>query len=35
MKCVLRTREQLKRGFEMVTLGEMCVKGMGAVERGV
>ena len=26
---------QLKRGFEVVALGEMCIDGMGAVEKGV
>ena len=26
---------QLKRGFVMVALGEMCSHGMGAVETGV
>ena len=24
-----------KRGFEVVALGEMCIEGMGAVEKGV
>ena len=24
MKCVLREREQFKRGFEVLSLGEMC-----------
>ena len=45
MKCVLRAWGQLKRGFEVVlalkrgcevlALGEMCFEGMGAVEKGV
>ena len=26
---------QLKRGFEVVAVGEMCIEGMGAVEKGV
>ena len=34
MKCVLRAWGQLKRGFEMLALGEMCA-GMGADEKGV
>ena len=35
MKGVLRTWGQLKRGFEVLALGEMCFEGMGAVEKGV
>ena len=35
MKYVMRAWEQLKRGFEVLALGEMCVDGMGAVEKGV
>ena len=35
MKCVLRAWGQLKRGFEVVALGEMCFHGMGAVEKVV
>ena len=35
MKCVLRARGQLKRGFEVVALGEICFASMGAVEKGV
>ena len=35
MKCVLRAWGQLKRGFEVVAVGEMCIDGMGAVEKGV
>ena len=35
MKCVLRAWGQVKRGFEVLALGEMCFEGMGAVEKGV
>ena len=35
MKYVLRAGGQLKRGFEVLALGDMCVDGMGAVEKGV
>ena len=35
MKCVLRAWGQLKRGFEVVALGEMCFASMGAVEKGL
>ena len=35
MKCVFRAWGQLKRGFEVVALGEMCCASMGAVEKGV
>ena len=35
MKCVLRAWGQLKRGFEVLALGEICFEGMGAVEKGV
>ena len=35
MKCVVRAWRQLKRGFEVLVLGEMCFEGMGAVEKGV
>ena len=35
MKCVLRAWMQLKRGFQVLALGEMCFEGMGAVEKGV
>ena len=35
MKFELRAWGQLKRGFEVVAVGEMCVEGMGAVEKGV
>ena len=30
MKCVLRAWGQLKRGFEVIALGEMCFASMGA-----
>ena len=35
MKYVLRAWGELKRGFEVLALGEMCFQGMGAVEKGV
>ena len=35
MKCVWRAWGQLKRGFEVLALGEMCFEGMRAVEKGV
>ena len=35
MKCVLRAWGELKRGFEVLALGEMCFEGMGVVETGV
>ena len=35
MKCVLRAWGQVKRGFEVLTPGEICFEGMGAVEKGV
>ena len=35
MKCVLRAWGQLKRGFEVLALREMCFEGMGAGEKGV
>ena len=35
MKYVLRALGELKRGFEVLTLGEICFEGMGAVEKGV
>ena len=35
MKCVLRAWGELKRGFEVLALGEMCFEGMGAIEKGV
>ena len=35
MKYVLRAWGELKRGFEVLALGEICFEGMGAVEKGV
>ena len=35
MKYVLRAWGELKRGFEVLALGEMCFEGMGAAEKGV
>ena len=35
MECVLRAWGQLKRGFEVLALCEICFEGMGAVEKGV
>ena len=35
MKCFLRAWEQLKRGFEVFSLGETSFEGMVAVEKGV
>ena len=35
VKCVLTACGQLKRGFEVLALGEMCLQGMRAVEKGV
>ena len=35
MKYVLRGWGELKRGFEVLALGEMCFEGMGAVEKVV
>ena len=35
VKYVLRAWWQLKRGFDVLTLCEMCFDGMGAVEKGV
>ena len=35
MKYVLRAWGEFKRGFEVFALGEMCLEGMGAVEKGV
>ena len=32
---ILSTRNKLRRGFEVLALGEMCFVGMGAVEKGV
>ena len=35
MKYFLRAWGQLKRGLEVLALGEMCFEGMGAVAKGV
>ena len=35
MKCVLRAWEQLQRGVEVLSLGEICFTGMGAVAKGL
>ena len=35
MKYVLRAEGQLKTGFEVLALREICLEGMGAVEKGV
>ena len=35
MKYVSLAWGELKRGFEVLALGEMCFQGMGAVEKGV
>ena len=35
MKYVLRAWGELKGGFEVLALGEMCFEGNGAVEKGV
>ena len=35
VKCVLRAWGQLKRGFEVLALGETCLEGMGEVEKGI
>ena len=35
MKCVLRASGELKRGLEVLAVGEVCSEGMGAVEKGV
>ena len=35
MKCVLPAWGQMKRGFEVLALGEMCFRGMEAVAKGV
>ena len=35
MKCVLTAWGQLKRGFDVLALNEMCLEGMGAIEKGV
>ena len=35
MKCVLRAWGQVKGGFQVFALGEMCFEGMGAGEKAV
>ena len=35
MKCVLLAWGQMKRGFEVLALGELCFQGMEGVEKGV
>ena len=35
MKYVLGAWGELKRGLEVLALGEMCFEGIGAVEKGV
>ena len=35
LNCVLRAWGELKRGFEVLALGEMCFEGMRAIEMGV
>ena len=35
VKCVVRAWGQLRRGFEVLSLGEICSTGMGAVGKGV
>ena len=35
MKRALRAWGELKRGFEVLALDELCFEGMGAVEKGV
>ena len=35
MKCVFGALGRVKRGFQVLALGEMCFEGMGAVEKGV
>ena len=35
MKCVFRAWGELKRGFEVLALGEICLEGMRVVEKGV
>ena len=35
MKYILRAWGELKRGFEVLALGEMCFEGMGSVGKGV
>ena len=35
MKCVFRAWGQVKGGFQVLALGEMCFEGKGAGEKGV
>ena len=35
VKCVLRAWRQLKRGYEVLALGEMCFEGMGPLLKEV
>ena len=35
VNCLLTAWGELKRGFEVLALGEMCFEGMGAVEKVV
>ena len=35
MKCFLSARGELKRGFEVLAPGELCLEGTGAIEKGV
>ena len=34
MKCVLRAWGELKRGFEVLALDELCFEGIGGLEKG-
>ena len=35
MKCVVSAWGELKRGFQVLALDELCFEGMGEVEKGV
>ena len=35
VECVYTAWGQLKRGFEVLALGEICFEGMGVAKRGV
>ena len=35
VKCVFRALGQLKSGFEVLALGDICFEGMGVAKRGV
>ena len=35
MKCVVSAWGELKRGFGVLALGELCFEGMVAIEKGV